>query len=89
MMCFQGAQKLNIENDSIKDRIKPEICIYFVGNSLRKVYFGQIFFKENKFCGWFDANLSEAGKAEAVAGGKALKEAGYSFDVAHTSLLTR
>jgi hypothetical protein len=24
-----------------------------------------------------------------VAGGKALKEAGYSFDVAHTSLLTR
>lgn len=45
--------------------------------------------KENKFCGWFDANLSEAGKAEAVAGGKALKEAGYSFDVAHTSLLTR
>jgi len=45
--------------------------------------------KENKFCGWFDANLSEAGVKEAVAGGKALKEAGYTFDVAHTSLLTR
>eukprot|EP00088_Acartia_fossae_P007470 TRINITY_DN13514_c0_g1_i1.p1 TRINITY_DN13514_c0_g1~~TRINITY_DN13514_c0_g1_i1.p1 ORF type:complete len:255 (-),score=86.06 TRINITY_DN13514_c0_g1_i1:297-1061(-) len=45
--------------------------------------------KENKFCGWFDANLSEKGKEEAVAGGKALKEAGFSFDVAHTSLLTR
>ena len=27
--------------------------------------------------------------AEAVAGGKALKEADYNFDVAHTSLLTR
>ena len=26
---------------------------------------------------------------EATAGGKALKEAGYKFDVAHTSLLTR
>jgi len=45
--------------------------------------------KENKFCGWFDANLSEAGVKEAVAGGKALAEANYTFDVAHTSLLTR
>jgi len=45
--------------------------------------------KENKFCGWFDANLSQKGMEEAVAGGKALKEAGLSFDVAHTSLLTR
>lgn len=45
--------------------------------------------KENKFCGWFDANLSEAGIKEAEAGGVALKEAGYQFDLAHTSLLTR
>lgn len=45
--------------------------------------------QENKFCGWFDADLSEAGRQEAASGGKALKEAGYSFDVAHTSLLTR
>jgi 2,3-bisphosphoglycerate-dependent phosphoglycerate mutase len=48
-----------------------------------------LFQQENKFCGWYDAALSEQGKQEAVAGGKALKEAGYSFDVAHTSLLTR
>eukprot|EP00094_Tigriopus_californicus_P006984 TCALIF_06723-PB protein Name:"Similar to PGAM2 Phosphoglycerate mutase 2 (Homo sapiens)" AED:0.53 eAED:0.53 QI:97/1/0.5/1/0/0.5/2/222/118 len=45
--------------------------------------------KLNKFCGWFDANLSEQGVKEAQAGGKALKDAGYTFDVAHTSLLTR
>jgi len=45
--------------------------------------------KENKFCGWFDANLSEAGIKEAEAGGKALADAGYTFDLAHTSLLTR
>ena len=45
--------------------------------------------KENKFCGWFDANLSPKGVEEATAGGKALAEAGYKFDVAHTSLLTR
>ena len=37
----------------------------------------------------FDANLSEAGIKEAEAGGKALNDAGYTFDLAHTSLLTR
>jgi 2,3-bisphosphoglycerate-dependent phosphoglycerate mutase len=30
-----------------------------------------------------------AGKEEAAAAGKALKDAGYQFDIAHTSLLTR
>merc|ERR1712109_98800 len=45
--------------------------------------------QENKFCGWFDAHLSEKGVKEAESGGQALKEAGYKFDVAHTSLLTR
>ncbi len=37
----------------------------------------------------YDANLSEKGVSEAEAGGKALKDAGYQFDIAHTSLLTR
>ena len=37
----------------------------------------------------FDANLSEKGVQEAESGGKALKDAGYTFDIAHTSLLTR
>jgi len=45
--------------------------------------------KENKFCGWFDANLSPKGVDEAKAGGQALAAAGYKFDIAHTSLLTR
>jgi len=44
---------------------------------------------ENKFCGWYDASLSAKGVQEATAGGKALADAGYKFDVAHTSLLTR
>ena len=65
--------------------------------------------QQNRFCGWFDANLSETGIKviddhddnvhefdgdeddgdiqEAHAGGKALKDAGYKFDVAHTSVL--
>ena len=33
--------------------------------------------------------MSEAGIKEAEAGGKALADAGYTFDLAHTSLLTR
>ncbi|EDV30441.1 phosphoglycerate mutase 1 [Drosophila kikkawai] len=45
--------------------------------------------QKNQFCGWFDANLSEKGKEEALAAGKAVKEAGLEFDVAHTSVLTR
>jgi 2,3-bisphosphoglycerate-dependent phosphoglycerate mutase len=44
---------------------------------------------KNQFCGWFDAVLSDAGKAEAAAGGKALKEQGFTFDVAHSSVLER
>jgi len=45
--------------------------------------------EKNLFCGWFDANLSEKGKQEAVSAGVALKNAGYTFDVAYTSVLTR
>jgi len=45
--------------------------------------------EKNLFCGWFDANLSEKGKQEALSAGKALKDAGYKFDIAYTSVLTR
>jgi len=45
--------------------------------------------KANKFTGWYDCNLSEKGQSEALAGGKALADAGFEFDVAHTSVLTR
>ncbi|HQE94133.1 MAG TPA: 2,3-diphosphoglycerate-dependent phosphoglycerate mutase [Anaerolineae bacterium] len=45
--------------------------------------------KANLFTGWTDVDLSEKGIAEAHAGGKALREAGYVFDVAYTSVLKR
>lgn len=45
--------------------------------------------KLNKFCGWYDANLSAQGEAEAHAGGKALKAANFTFDQAFSSVLTR
>ncbi len=44
---------------------------------------------ENKFTGWTDVDLSENGIVEAINAGKLLKEKGYTFDVAFTSVLKR
>mmetsp|Transcript_26787 Transcript_26787/g.34924 ORF Transcript_26787/g.34924 Transcript_26787/m.34924 type:complete len:311 (+) Transcript_26787:3-935(+) len=44
---------------------------------------------ENRFTGWYDCPLSEKGEGEALAGGKLLQEAGYTFDIAYTSTLKR
>lgn len=45
--------------------------------------------KENRFTGWTDVDLSEKGVAEAHEAGKLLREGGYVFDVAYTSVLKR
>uniref|UniRef100_A0A6I8N7E2 Phosphoglycerate mutase n=2 Tax=Ornithorhynchus anatinus TaxID=9258 RepID=A0A6I8N7E2_ORNAN len=45
--------------------------------------------QENRFCGWFDAELSEKGAEEARRGAQAVKAAGYQFDVCYTSVLKR
>lgn len=45
--------------------------------------------KENKFTGWYDVDLTEQGEQEARNGGKLLKEQGYTFDIAYTSVLKR
>lgn len=44
---------------------------------------------ENKFTGWTDVALSEQGVKEAIEAGKVLKEKGYHFDLAFTSVLKR
>lgn len=44
---------------------------------------------ENRFTGWVDVDLSEAGLAEARAGGRALAEEGLQIDLAYTSVLKR
>ena len=44
---------------------------------------------ENRFTGWTDVELSENGIKEAKEAGKLLKEKGYTFDVAYTSVLKR
>jgi 2,3-bisphosphoglycerate-dependent phosphoglycerate mutase len=45
--------------------------------------------KENRFTGWTDVDLSEKGIEEAHKAGQVLKEEGYIFDVAFTSVLKR
>ena len=45
--------------------------------------------KENKFTGWTDVDLSEKGYQEALDAGKQLKDNGFTFDLAYTSVLSR
>jgi 2,3-bisphosphoglycerate-dependent phosphoglycerate mutase len=45
--------------------------------------------KENRFTGWFDADLSPLGEQEAAGGGRLMAEAGLAPDVVHTSLQKR
>jgi 2,3-bisphosphoglycerate-dependent phosphoglycerate mutase len=45
--------------------------------------------KENRFTGWIDVGLSDKGVKEAEEAGKLLKQEGFVFDVAYTSVLKR
>jgi len=45
--------------------------------------------KENRFTGWTDVDLSEQGLREAREAGQLLKQSGFTFDVAFTSVLKR
>jgi 2,3-bisphosphoglycerate-dependent phosphoglycerate mutase len=43
----------------------------------------------NRFTGWVDVDLTEKGSNEARSAGRALREAGFAFDLAYTSVLKR
>jgi 2,3-bisphosphoglycerate-dependent phosphoglycerate mutase len=45
--------------------------------------------QENRFTGWTDVDLSDRGREEARDAGRLLRESGYQFDVAYTSVLRR
>lgn len=45
--------------------------------------------KENKFTGWTDVDLSDRGVQEAHEAGRVLREEGFRFDAAFTSVLKR
>jgi 2,3-bisphosphoglycerate-dependent phosphoglycerate mutase len=44
---------------------------------------------ENRFTGWTDVDLTDLGRTEAREAGKLLREGGYDFDIAYTSVLKR
>lgn len=45
--------------------------------------------QENRFCGWFDAELSEKGAEEAKRGAQAIRDSKMEFDICYTSVLKR
>src|SRR5262245_24098957 len=45
--------------------------------------------EENRFTGWTDVDLAPRGIEEAKEAGRLLKEGGYVFDLAYTSVLKR
>jgi len=45
--------------------------------------------KENRFTGWTDVDLTPKGLQEARNAGRLLREHGFSFDIAYTSVLKR
>ncbi len=44
---------------------------------------------ENRFTGWADVELTTTGVMQAQAAGRLLKDMGYEFDIAYTSVLQR
>ena len=44
---------------------------------------------ENRFTGWWDVDLTEAGKTEAAAAGELLRDKGFDFDCCFTSVQQR
>lgn len=44
---------------------------------------------ENRFTGWTDVDLTPQGVAEATEAARLLREGGFTFDAAHTSVLKR
>jgi 2,3-bisphosphoglycerate-dependent phosphoglycerate mutase len=45
--------------------------------------------KENRFTGWTDVDLTEKGVEEGRQAGRLLKQEGFAFDLAYTSVLKR
>ena len=44
---------------------------------------------ENRFTGWTDVALTPTGVAQAISAGKLLRDEGWDFDIAYTSVLKR
>jgi len=64
-----------------------------LGNKIHRVVFVRhgesTWNKENRFTGWTDVQLTPNGIEEAKFAGQLLKQNGFQFDIAFTSVLTR
>ena len=62
-------------------------------NKIHKVVFVRhgesLWNKANRFSGWVDVPLNQKGVNEAILAGQRLKNAGFTFDIAYTSMLKR
>ena len=45
--------------------------------------------RENRFTGWTDVDLTDQGRDEARQAGRLMRDGGYTFDIAYTSVLKR
>jgi 2,3-bisphosphoglycerate-dependent phosphoglycerate mutase len=45
--------------------------------------------RDNRFTGWTDVDLTDRGRRQALAAGRALRDSGFEVDVAYTSVLKR
>lgn len=71
---------MKTRNTTSKDKTIPVILVRHAQSQWNR---------ENRFTGWANPALTDAGIKEAVAAGHLLKEAGYYFDVAYSSRLLR
>lgn len=77
---------LTLKNSTFVGSQKRRCCVYKI---VLLRHGESVWNKENRFTGWTDVDLSEKGIEEAKKSGKVLKEEGFTFDVAYTSVLKR
>uniref|UniRef100_A0A671PWH0 Phosphoglycerate mutase n=2 Tax=Sinocyclocheilus anshuiensis TaxID=1608454 RepID=A0A671PWH0_9TELE len=78
------------ERHSLRTQMRRRVFLTMAAYKLVLIRHGESCWnQENRFCGWFDADLSETGVHEAKKGGQALKDAGFEFDICYTSVLKR
>ena len=45
--------------------------------------------RQNRFTGWTDVDLTDKGRDEAAEASRLLRDGGFTFDIAYTSVLKR
>mmetsp|Transcript_506 Transcript_506/g.675 ORF Transcript_506/g.675 Transcript_506/m.675 type:complete len:369 (+) Transcript_506:1-1107(+) len=84
--CYEKCQQMSRFHGT-KEDINTEDTYKFTVVFLR--HGESVWNKENRFIGWQDPELTEAGITEARRAGQTLKKNGFEFDEVHTSLLKR